>query len=118
MAVSIPIFTSQLEKAREATDVANMRAAKAEAVADYLSADLDTNKWDITTSGSAVAYYDAGSGLMVKDKPSTGYGKGTTADGGTSYDGYTKTESYSGKVIKVTITTGTGAVALEWVAHA
>lgn len=28
VAVSIPIFTSKLEKAREATDVANMRAAK------------------------------------------------------------------------------------------
>ena len=29
VAISIPIFTSQLEKAREATDLANIRAAYA-----------------------------------------------------------------------------------------
>ena len=33
VAISIPIFTSKLEKSREATDVANMRAAKAAAKA-------------------------------------------------------------------------------------
>ena len=36
VAVSIPIFTSQLEKSREATDTANLRAAKAAAVTAYL----------------------------------------------------------------------------------
>ena len=30
VAISIPIFTSQLEKSREATDLANIRAAYAE----------------------------------------------------------------------------------------
>ena len=39
VAVSIPIFTSQLEKSREATDLANLRAAKAAAVAAYLTED-------------------------------------------------------------------------------
>ncbi len=114
VAISIPIFTSQLEKAREATDVANMRAAKAEAVADYLSADLDTSIWTVGNDGAATAYYDAGSGLMVKNKPANKYGKGTTADGGASYDGYKSSESYTGKVIKVTLTTDTGAIELEW----
>ena len=37
VAISIPIFTSQLEKAREATDMANVRAAYAEVVTSYLS---------------------------------------------------------------------------------
>jgi len=37
VAISIPIFTSQLEKAREATDMANIRAAYAEVVADGLT---------------------------------------------------------------------------------
>ena len=37
VAISIPIFTSQLEKAREATDMANVRSAYAEVVASYLS---------------------------------------------------------------------------------
>lgn len=112
VAISIPIFTSQLEKAREATDVANMRAAKAEASADYLSADLDTSVWTINGT-SAVAYYDAASGKMAKEKP-TAYGKGTTADGKTSYTGYTTTEAYTGKVIEVTVNTEKGDITETW----
>ena len=34
--VKIPIFTAQLEKSRDATDAANVRAAIAQATADYL----------------------------------------------------------------------------------
>lgn len=37
VAISIPIFTSQLEKAREATDIANIRAAYADACVDSLT---------------------------------------------------------------------------------
>lgn len=37
MAISIPIFTSQLEKAREATDAANLRSAYAEISAAVLT---------------------------------------------------------------------------------
>lgn len=36
VAISIPIFTSQLEKAREATDAANIRAAYAAVSTDVL----------------------------------------------------------------------------------
>lgn len=36
VAVSIPIFTNQLEKSREATDLANVRSAYAEVMTDYL----------------------------------------------------------------------------------
>ena len=39
VAISIPIFTTQLEKSRESTDMANIRAAYATLVANY----LDTN---------------------------------------------------------------------------
>lgn len=42
VAVSIPIFTSQLDKARLATNQANARAAKAAAVAAYLQDDSIT----------------------------------------------------------------------------
>ena len=42
VAVSIPIFTSQLEKSRDATDAANVRAAIAQASADYLTSDKAT----------------------------------------------------------------------------
>lgn len=44
VAIAIPIFTSQLEKAREATDVANIRAAYAEATTKVLSGDGKTTK--------------------------------------------------------------------------
>lgn len=39
VAISIPIFTSQLEKSREAVDMANLRAAYAEASADAIGTD-------------------------------------------------------------------------------
>ena len=44
VAISIPIFTSQLERSKEATDLSNIRAAYAEAVADYLGAGATTSK--------------------------------------------------------------------------
>lgn len=42
VAISIPIFTSQLEKAREATDLANIRSAYAEASAELLTDEKTT----------------------------------------------------------------------------
>lgn len=69
VAISIPVFTSQLENAREATDAANVRAAKAIAVATYLS--------DGTTGSFK---YDADAGKLVATTETVaGYGKGTGA---------------------------------------
>ena len=48
VAISIPIFTSQLEKAREATDMANIRAAYAEVVADGLTDPAKTHTATVT----------------------------------------------------------------------
>lgn len=36
VAIAIPVFTTQLEKAREATDVANVRSGYGAAVSEYL----------------------------------------------------------------------------------
>lgn len=44
VAIAIPIFTSQLEKAREATDAANLRAAYAEVSADAVLNDASSKK--------------------------------------------------------------------------
>ena len=49
VAIAIPVFTSQLEKAREATDAANIRAIYAEAMMDYLDASSSTT-YPITKS--------------------------------------------------------------------
>ena len=70
VAISIPIFTSQLEKSREATDLANLRAAKAEAVVAILDG----------TAKNGTVYYDASTGTFVKDESAaTKVGKGTAA---------------------------------------
>ena len=42
VAISIPIFTSQLEKSREAVDMANLRSAYAECAAEVLTVDTAT----------------------------------------------------------------------------
>ncbi len=47
VAVSIPIFTTQLEKSREATDLANVRAAYAEQMTKVLESDGVTAIADI-----------------------------------------------------------------------
>ena len=115
VAISIPVFTSQLEKAREQTDVANMRAAKGVAVSTYLAGDTSTaNKVD---AGAAfTAYYDAANGVLKTAQSGiAGYGKGTTADGGASYVGYTNTVAYTNQIIKVVVD-ATGAVTMSWVA--
>ena len=39
VAISIPVFSGQLEKAREAVDAANLRAAYAEVMSDVLTGD-------------------------------------------------------------------------------
>ena len=61
VAISIPIFTAQLEKSREATDAANLRAAYAEVMTAGLTEDTanytktvtakqkDLTKWDNTS---------------------------------------------------------------------
>lgn len=63
VAVSIPIFTGQLEKSRQAVDVSNMRAAYAAAEYQFL-ADGEPYR----------GYYDAASGTLTDAAP-TGYGK-------------------------------------------
>lgn len=56
VAISIPIFTSQLEKAREAVDAANIRAAYAEVA----SAALTENETKIVSKPIAVKQKKAG----------------------------------------------------------
>ena len=53
VAISIPIFTSQLEKSREATDEANIRSIYAQLSADVLT---DTAVTDNTNCPAAASY--------------------------------------------------------------
>ncbi|MBS6953276.1 MAG: prepilin-type N-terminal cleavage/methylation domain-containing protein [Enterocloster asparagiformis] len=113
VAVSVPIFSSKLEKAREATDVANMRAAKAAAAAMYLGDD----KGEIKATDKY--FYDAEKGILSKVQPSKGYGQGTETNGGVTYEGYDNKDC-AGKVIQVVITPPTEIdkdveITMEWV---
>ena len=107
VAISIPIFTKQLEKSRETTDIANMRAAKAAAVTAYLSdSKIGSTQIGDGQSGTATLYYDADKGEL---KDSAGdinaYGKGTDTVGNkdNTQFGYVPKEA-AAKYITVTIT--------------
>ena len=92
VAIAIPVFTGQLEKAREATDASNIRAAYAEIAASALT-DPDTEKtatidkkqtvddWQSSASlkdiaGVPIASINSTGQTTVKYDPGTG-GEGT-----------------------------------------
>ena len=93
VAISIPVFTSQLSKARKATNQANMRAAKAAAVAQYLT--------DNEEGKTAVLYvYNLEKGIAEKTADAVGndYEEVTI-------DSASKDVKYTG--IKVSVQAGT-----------
>lgn len=79
VAIAIPTFTSSLEKAREAADLANIRSAYAEAMVKYLDGSLTTEgvtsekltqtKEGWETSTSVPSYLtNVGSMKVIKNK--------------------------------------------------
>ncbi len=56
IAIAIPTFTNQLEKAREAADLANIRSAYAEVMAASLTNDDTNNDTHVNRSGNAGSY--------------------------------------------------------------
>ena len=88
VAIAIPVFTSQLEKAREATDQANIRSAYAEQVAAYLTSDNKTSisainvpvkqtvsKWQCASGASVIKIAEgkSGGGISVEAKTTGNY---------------------------------------------
>lgn len=94
VAVSMPVFTNQLDKSRKATDDANIRAAKAVAVATYLTAD-STETWPKTY------VYDAVNGVLHEQ--STNEAKAITAYG-----------KYSGHQRVVVTVNENGSISCKW----
>ena len=66
VAISIPVFSAQLERSRENTDLANMRAAKAEILAYFLES---SEQYVLNASGVK--------GTEATAKPASGTGDGT-----------------------------------------
>lgn len=109
VAISIPIFSAQLEKAKEATDMANIRSAYAEVIANYLGdstknytievklkSDEDDYVSDENAEIAGVKYKDIISNESGKDvqKP---FKVAVTADGTVTIGGQTaKTSNISG----------------------
>ncbi len=124
IAVSIPLVGTALEKARDATDQANERAAKAEAALYLLeTAEIPTGATTDATSGDITLFYKAEDGSMVtsaalaKGSASTGYGQcqGTNKCY-TSTAHATATTKNAGNVIQVVINKAAGTISVSWVA--
>ena len=111
VAVSVPTFTSQLDKANQATDLANERSAKGLA---NTMAMLDEVEYPANTT-TATYYYDAANGKLVNsDANIDGYGMSSSlADdsiatgNGVPKDGIVK--------VTFTETNGTTTMTYEWV---
>ena len=104
VAVSIPIFTAQLAKARLATNQANARAAKAAAVAAYLTDDTVRSVTYTTASGTDTPTSAAiASTLQLSDTiPSWTTGNtvtGTENLGNTVYTTWCVSVDASGKIL-------------------
>lgn len=91
VAISIPTFSANLDNAKEATDNANLRAAKSAAITAYA---MDS------TSISSGDYYDIEDGKFTSTEPAA----------------YGESSANTGKVIKVTIS-ATGEVTVDWADH-
>ncbi|MBR3246209.1 MAG: type II secretion system protein [Parasporobacterium sp.] len=63
VAIAIPIFTTQLEKSREATDIANVRSAYADLVAEYITTGSD--KTMSVTAKQAQTGWQGESGVLM-----------------------------------------------------
>ena len=59
VAISIPIFTTQLEKSREAVDASNIRSAYAEAMTDYLANGAKSSASKTTTAAKSTGTWDS-----------------------------------------------------------
>ena len=126
IAVSIPLVNGALEKARDATDQANERAAKAEITMVYMGIAECPGAETTYVSGTAIndLFYNATTGKLVESyndalTNSKGYGQCTGAGVGTGdcYTPYGQTDAstgHAGYVIKISAAAD-GAVTITWV---
>jgi prepilin-type N-terminal cleavage/methylation domain-containing protein len=64
VAIAIPVFTSQLEKSREATDIANVRSAYAEVVTNYLTNNDSNTSIAVQAQQTVPGWTDDNSGTI------------------------------------------------------
>ena len=98
VAISLPVFSGQLNKAKEAKNNANLRAAKAVGVAEYLTGIKDAGEY----------WYDADQGILLNstDSKPIGYAE----EVGTNKSGASIKKDF---VVAVKIETD-GTVTVDW----
>ncbi|MCI2049909.1 MAG: hypothetical protein LKJ76_09375 [Lachnospiraceae bacterium] len=105
IALAVPVLMAQLDRARAATDAANVRAAKAAALAAYNGLGSD--------AGTVVYYYDARSGSVTTDAGEAaeyeGYGKSSKQE-----EGAEGTPSRGGIANILTVTVSAEGAAARW----
>jgi len=65
VAVAIPVFTTQLEKSREATDIANVRSAYAALMADFIAGGPSAASQATVTGQQQVAGWQGPEGTIT-----------------------------------------------------
>ncbi len=88
VAVSIPMVNSSLEKAREATDEANLRAAKTIAMVSAIEGKLNGDGVDIVTTATnpgAAYHYDIATGKLATGVGDEDTDKGQSKENKSSY---------------------------------
>lgn len=110
VAISLPLFSSQIAKANLQADQTHVSAAKASAVAEY----LDTNSHDTITY-----YFDAGIAMANKNNSEgiVGYGKSTKEPykTQTGADGVPVNEDGSKNIIQVIVGNNGTVMSTSWV---
>ena len=110
VAISLPLFSSQIAKANLQADQTHVSAAKASAVAEY----LDTNSHDTITY-----YFDAGIAMANKNNSEgiAGYGKSTKDPykNQTGAVGVPVSEDGSKNIIQVTVGNNGTVMSTSWV---
>ena len=86
VAIAIPVFTSQLEKSREAVDAANIRAKYAELMADQISG-TTTGTYEVIRTQKTAEWQNSdfetslGKTMKLTGKPAVGKKATLTYDG-------------------------------------
>lgn len=100
--ISVPVFTAQLGKARKATNEANVRAAKAAAVADYLTTESDEENQD--DDGNRWYKYDVNAGTLEREMPDSVVETSSLTE---SEEDISKTDIYAELWVEITEENGT-----------
>lgn len=109
VAIAIPTFTSSLNKARVATDKANIRSGYASVMADVL-----TNKYEVEAADAKTeyTYYLQTDGSVTEDAPGT-YKCLGKPDGAQEIAGVSVAAWAKGNTVSYTYTVNTGKIAIS-----